>query len=238
MRNNVKSTDSQQESNEVMTFNFSESQGKIRSLIIDKSPWVVAKDICDVLEISNSRDALIKLDDDEKLMSVLPTSGQNRKMWLVNESGLYALIMRSNKPQAKVFRKWVTSEVLPAIRKKGRYVQPQSMGEYIDARDIPCTRMDINHTDVRCITVEGQTLVSIGDLHSAIRSGTCTIQAVKRLNAKQVLAHKVWVFGSTRPAWFTTELGVKLLLSGSRVLKTAYLLDTPIITKGGQDDRL
>lgn len=92
-------------------------------ILIDENenPWFVAKDICLLLDIKNSRDAVAKLDEDEKLMSVVATSGQNRNVNLVNESGLYSLIFLSRKPVAKKFKKWVTSEVLPSIRKKGYY---------------------------------------------------------------------------------------------------------------------
>lgn len=92
-----------------------------RTVEIEGELWFVAKDVCDILGIKNSRDAVSSLDDDEKLVSVIPTSGQNRSVNLVNESGLYALIFRSNKPSAQKFRKWVTKEVIPSIRKKGYY---------------------------------------------------------------------------------------------------------------------
>lgn len=85
----------------------------------------VAKDVCTALEIQDTSNAVKPLDDDEKLVRTLYVSGQNRDVLCVNESGLYTLIMRSNKPQARQFRKWVTSEVLPAIRKTGSYNSPQ-----------------------------------------------------------------------------------------------------------------
>lgn len=87
----------------------------------DDTPWFVATDVCAVLGIQNSRDAMERLDEDE-LMSVKATSGgQNRDMTVINESGLYTLIMRSRKAAAKRFRKWVTAEVLPSIRRTGQY---------------------------------------------------------------------------------------------------------------------
>jgi len=76
------------------------------------------------LQIANTRDAVAGLDDDEKLMSVLPTSGQSREMNIISESGLYSLIFKSRKPEAKIFRRWVTHDVLPAIRKTGSYSIP------------------------------------------------------------------------------------------------------------------
>lgn len=105
----------------IQTFTFNPSNQPIRVEAINGEPWFVAKDVCDALTITNNRDAVAQLDDDEKLMSVITTSGQGRQMWLVNESGLYNLIFQSRKPEAKAFRRWVTSEVLPSIRKTGRY---------------------------------------------------------------------------------------------------------------------
>ncbi|HZK69305.1 MAG TPA: Bro-N domain-containing protein [Paludibacter sp.] len=88
---------------------------------IEGEAWFVASEVCKLLDIKNSRDAVSRLDDDEKLVSVLPTSGQNRNVTIISESGLYALIFKSNKPSAKKFRKWVTKEVIPAVRKTGSY---------------------------------------------------------------------------------------------------------------------
>lgn len=93
----------------------------IATIEIDGEIWFVAKDVCDALEIKNARDAVSGLDDDEKLTSVIPTAGQNRTVNFINESGLYALIFKSRKPSAQSFRKWITKEVIPSIRKKGYY---------------------------------------------------------------------------------------------------------------------
>ena len=93
----------------------------VRTVMIGNMPWFVAKDVCEVLELSDVSMSVAKLDDDEKLVQKLFVSGQNRDMIIVNESGLYTLIMRSNKPEAKRFRKWVTSEVLPSINRTGMY---------------------------------------------------------------------------------------------------------------------
>lgn len=94
------------------------------------NPWFVAKDVCRVLEIENNRDAISNLDDDEKI-TVANTDGNPRagvphQMAFVSESGLYSLVFRSRKPEAKRFRKWVTSEVLPTLRKTGTYIMPEA----------------------------------------------------------------------------------------------------------------
>jgi prophage antirepressor-like protein len=83
--------------------------------------WFCAKDVCNALELDNVSMALQKLDDDEKGIKNFDTPGGPQEMLVVNESGLYALILRSNKPQARAFRKWVTNEVLPSLRRTGKY---------------------------------------------------------------------------------------------------------------------
>jgi prophage antirepressor-like protein len=96
--------------------------------IIDREgePWFVAKEVCDILEIGNAREAVSSLDDDEKMTVSITDSHSGRhggpqSLNLVNESGVYHLVFRSRKPEARAFRKWVTGEVLPQIRKTGSY---------------------------------------------------------------------------------------------------------------------
>ena len=102
-------------------FNFNGNQ--VRTITIDSEPFFVGKDVADILGYQNgSRDINRHVDDDDKLMHQFSGSGQNRNMIIINESGLYSLILASKLPQAKEFKKWVTSEVLPAIRKHGGYL--------------------------------------------------------------------------------------------------------------------
>lgn len=100
-------------------YTFSGTQ--VRTVVLNGIPYFVVKDVCDILQLSDTHMAIKSLEDDEKLTQVLFGSGQGRKMWLVNESGLYHLIFQSRKPEAKTFRKWVTSEVLPELRKTGSF---------------------------------------------------------------------------------------------------------------------
>lgn len=104
---------------------FSFEQAAVRVVNQDNGPWFVAADVCKVLGIKNSRDAIERLDEDEKSnvgnSDIKDFNAPNRGLSIISESGLYALIMRSNKPNAKAFRKWVTSEVLPSIRKTGQF---------------------------------------------------------------------------------------------------------------------
>lgn len=94
----------------------------VRIIERDDQPWFVAKDLCDALGILQTGPAIEKLDEDEVTQIHLTDSiGRQQKTYIVSESGLYALILRSDKPAAKAFRKWVTSEVLPSLRKDGFY---------------------------------------------------------------------------------------------------------------------
>lgn len=93
----------------------------LTTIEIDGEPWFVASEICNLLDIKKSRDAVSELDEDEKALAPLPTAGGVQNSYIVNESGLYSLIFRSVKPGAKKFRKWVTRVVIPSIRKTGSF---------------------------------------------------------------------------------------------------------------------
>lgn len=112
----------------------------VRVIVRDGDPWFVAADVAKVLEIGRTDDAVRRLDDDEK--DTIRTPGGPQEMTIINESGLYSLILTSRKPAAKRFKKWVTSEVLPSIRKTGSYAMPGAVaGPEADAfppvADIP-----------------------------------------------------------------------------------------------------
>ena len=102
---------------------YNESENvSIRTTMIDDEPWFVAKDVCMLLDLSNPRDILAKvLDDDEKGVDTIYTPGGKQQMSIINESGLYHLIFVSRKPEAKAIRRWVTGTVLPSIRRTGSY---------------------------------------------------------------------------------------------------------------------
>ena len=110
--------------NEIMPFMFGESVVRV---ITDENgePWFVAKDVCRVLGLENNRDAVSSLDEDEKITVANPDgnprAGIPHRYVVISESGLYALVFRSRKPQAREFSRWVRKEVLPALRKTGRY---------------------------------------------------------------------------------------------------------------------
>jgi prophage antirepressor-like protein len=101
----------------------------LRVVMRDGEPWFVAADVCAALGISRTDDGVSRLDDDEKGAGSIRTPGGEQQMTIINESGLYSLILGSRKPEAKKFKKWVTSEVLPAIRKTGAYVHREARPE-------------------------------------------------------------------------------------------------------------
>ena len=96
--------------------------GQQRSILIDGEPWFVAVDVCRALELEKTDRALSRLDDDEKGAHSVSTLGGVQRMSVVSESGLYSLILGSRKPEAKAFKRWITHEVIPSIRKHGAYV--------------------------------------------------------------------------------------------------------------------
>ena len=110
--------------NEIKVFS-NEEFGKVRVLSIDNEPWFVGRDVAEVLGYSNTRDAISKhVDEEDKGVAKCDTPSGAQQMTIINESGMYSLILSSKLPNAKKFKRWVTSEVLPAIRKTGSYNLP------------------------------------------------------------------------------------------------------------------
>ena len=110
---------------------FSFENNQVRTILINDEPYFVGKDVANVLGYSNTKDALLRhVDLEDKMGSRITTSGQSREMTIINESGLYSLILKSKLPNARKFKRWVTSEVLPTIRKTGSYTNvPRSFAE-------------------------------------------------------------------------------------------------------------
>ena len=98
----------------------------LRALAINGDPWFMAKDACVILGLGNVGQAILNLDDDEKGVTITDTLGGPQKTSIISESGLYSLILRSRKPEARKFKRWITHEVIPSIRKRGMYATPQA----------------------------------------------------------------------------------------------------------------
>ncbi|PFX49705.1 phage antirepressor [Bacillus pseudomycoides] len=120
--------------NQLQVFN-NEEFGQVRTVVQGEDVWFVAKDVADVLEYRDTHNMVRFLDEDEKDTHQVSTLGGSQTMKVINESGLYSAILKSKKPQAKAFKKWVTSEVLPSIRKHGAYMTDQALEQAVTNPD-------------------------------------------------------------------------------------------------------
>lgn len=113
-----------------------EQFGRVRTLQIENEPYFVAKDVAEILGYSDTNQAIrMHVDEEDKLTRDFNGSGQNRQMYIINESGLYSLILKSKLPQARQFKRWVTNEVLPSIRKYGAYMTDEVLKEALTSPD-------------------------------------------------------------------------------------------------------
>ena len=113
--------------NQIQTFT-NEQFGQIRTVLIDGEPWFVGRDVAIALGYSNPNKAVIDhVDEEDKGITNRYTLGGNQNLGIINESGLYSLILSSKLPSAKMFKRWVTSEVIPSIRKTGGYASPEAI---------------------------------------------------------------------------------------------------------------
>lgn len=136
--------------------------GSIRTLNIDGEPWFVASDVCKALGIANSRDAVARLDEDEKGVALTDTLGGVQNLTTVNEPGLYALVLSSRKPEAKAFKRWITHEVIPSIRKHGGYIAGQEAmtPEELMAKAILMAQKTIADRDARISALQVEVAVA------------------------------------------------------------------------------
>lgn len=168
--------------NEVKIFE-NERFGQIRTLTDEQGePWFVAKDICEILQLGNPRSSLAKLDEDEKGVHSVDTLGGSQQMTVVNEPGFYSLVLKSRKPEAKAFKRWVTHEVLPAIRRDGGYMAAraeetpeQIMARALKIADATMKRQAARIEEMRpkevfadAVSASGQTIL-IGDLAKLLK---------------------------------------------------------------------
>jgi anti-repressor protein len=120
--------------NSLQLFSFEDQQ--VRTIVVNNEPYFVGKDVAEILGYSDTNQAIRKhVDDEDKLTRQFNGSGQNRNMTIINESGLYSLILSSKMPNAKKFKHWVTSEVLPAIRKHGAYMTDEKAFDVVNNKD-------------------------------------------------------------------------------------------------------
>lgn len=119
----------------VLTNVFQYGANELRTVIQNREPWFVAKDVCQVLEINNPSQALARLDEDEKNTIILNEGIGNPEKSIVSESGLYTLILGSRKPEARQFKRWITHDVIPSIRRNGAYMTDDTLEKALTSPD-------------------------------------------------------------------------------------------------------
>lgn len=198
---------------EIQTFNFHNTP--VRTLTDeDNEPWFIAKDICDILEISNPSNALQSLDDDEKTnlgnSYVWPEPG--RKPLIINEPGLYRLTMRSRKPEAKEFQRWVTHEVLPSIRKHGAYMTQQTLDKALTSPDFLiqlATRLKEEQEKVKALEPKAKAFDAFTNIEDkllvrdAAKILSNTGIAIREKQLREWMADHDWIY-KTGGSWHAT----------------------------------
>lgn len=166
---------------------FSFEKNSVRVVMKGEDPWFVAKDVCNILGYENSRKALADhIDEDEKGVTKCDTLGGVQVMSIINESGLYALIMRSNKPEAKRFRKWVTSEVIPSIRKHGAYMTPDVLERVLGDPDFMIGLLQELKAEQEKSKVLAEQNTELKDKNSELSSRNTTLKLQRLRDAKKV----------------------------------------------------
>ncbi|HAR7159705.1 TPA: ORF6C domain-containing protein [Staphylococcus aureus] len=168
----------------LQTFNFEELP--VRTLEVDGEPYFIGKDVADILGYANGRDALSKhVDAEDKLTSQIATAGQNRNVTIINESGLYSLIFSSKLENAKRFKRWVTSEVLPTLRKTGAYQVPsdpmQALRLMFEATEQ--TKQEIKNVKDDVIDLKENQKLDAGDYNFLTRTINQRVAHIQRLHA-------------------------------------------------------
>ena len=172
------------ETKSIQVFNNTEF-GEIRSMTINGEPWFVGKDIAAALGYKESAKAIREhIDDEDKGVSVLDTPGGKQKTVIINESGMYSLILSSKLEGAKRFKRWVTSEILPSIRKTGAYATDSAAAEY-KARELRIKEMN---AQARLINAETRrlTVLQKGKGLSQVAVDTLAVKAVERVTGKDL----------------------------------------------------
>ncbi|HHO5933727.1 TPA: BRO family protein [Staphylococcus aureus] len=168
----------------LQTFNFEELP--VRTLEVDGEPYFIGKDVADILGYANGRDALSKhVDAEDKLTSQIATAGQNRNVTIINESGLYSLIFSSKLENAKRFKRWGTSEVLPTLRKTGAYQVPsdpmQALRLMFEATEE--TKQEIKNVKDDVIDLKENQKLDAGDYNFLTRTINQRVAHIQRLHA-------------------------------------------------------
>ena len=161
--------------NKLMIFE-NDAFGNVRTLNLNGEPWFVAADVCKALELGNPSMTVERLDDDEKGISTIDTLGGKQRMAIINEPGLYSLVITSRKPEAKAFKRWITHEVIPAIRKHGVYITDEKLklfAEHPELLDALMKSLYAAHAENLRHRAERQTLLPKSDYYDAFIHPEC-----------------------------------------------------------------
>lgn len=157
--------------NEITVFN-NENFGDVRTIQIDGDPWFVGKDVASILGYSNTRDALSNhVDDEDKGVAKCDTPGGVQEMVMINESGLYSLVLSSKLESARKFKRWITSEVIPQIRKTGAYHVPQTYAEALRALADKAEKMEALQKQNQLMQPKAEFFDAVTDSKTAIPIG-------------------------------------------------------------------
>lgn len=184
--------------NKLQVFNFNENQ--IRTLLINNEPYFIGKDVANILGYSNTRKAINDhVDEEDKGVTKCDTLGGKQDLIVINESGLYSLILSSKLATAKKFKRWVTSEVLPAIRKTGQYQVPSNPMSALRLMFEAQTQTNeaVAKHDLRITELEENKLLNPGEynfLNHQVRKRVKTIKEVRKLNLSPKQNSKIYSF--------------------------------------------
>ena len=195
--------------NEVTTFDFlsNDQTWPVRIVIVNGEPWWVAKDVCDVLGISDARKSVRLLDEDERnTIPVIDALGRTQSTFVVNEPGLYTLVIRSRKPAAQRFKRWVTHDVLPQIRQTGQYAPGSGDGRKVPTNFLEALKALVETEENRLeLQAQVQTLTPKADAYNRLLSGE---------NA-QTMAQVAKTLGTGRNRLFAFLREQKILMSNN-----------------------
>lgn len=206
--------------NEIQIFENTEF-GKVRTMVKDGEPYFVGKDVADILGYADTDQAIRKhVDEEDKLTRRFNGSGQNREMTIINESGLYSLILSSKLPAAKKFKRWVTSEVLPSIRKTGSY------------STIPKERSEFKEQELKARMLNARVRESNQYLKIAAQIDIPEYRYILQAKSVEALNGGVPVLPlqeAERKTYSATEIGAMFGVSANKIgkLANAHKLKTP-----------
>ena len=205
---------------------FSYDDQPVRVLTVDGEPWFVLADLCKVLGLTQPNKVALRLADDMKGRNLIPTPGGAQEMTIVSEPGMYEVVIRSDKPEAATFRRWITAEVLPSIRKTGAYsATPELTDDQIIAQALQLTAARVEKLTARLAVVEPKAAAFDRWLSSNVHYGVAEVsQALHDLGAdtgrNRLFAYmqdQGWIYRDQRGDWRpyqaqieTRRLAVKL----------------------------